>query len=179
MDKIRVVGGRPLEGSVRIAGAKNSALPCLCAALLTDQPLVLSNVPEVQDVDFMARVLDTLGSDVSFGVGGVVEVRTPGLTSVQAPYDLVRKMRASILVLGPLLAREGRARVSLTGGCAIGARPIDLHLQAFQKMGASITVEHGYVEARAERLRGENCMTTGFCMGDSYLSNLVEISINV
>ncbi len=154
MDKIRVVGGRPLEGTVRISGAKNAALPDLCAALLTDQPIRLRNVPEVRDIRTMGLVLGALGAEVEFRVGGVVEVRAARLQSLEAPYDLVKTMRASVLVLGPLLAREGRARVSLPGGCAIGARPINLHLQALEKMGAAITVEHGYVEARAERLRG-------------------------
>jgi len=154
MDKIRVVGGRPLEGSVRISGAKNASLPDLCAALLTDQTVTLSNVPEVRDIRTMGRVLAAMGADVNFRVGGVVDVRTGTLSSVEAPYELVKTMRASVLVLGPLLAREGRARVSLPGGCAIGARPINLHLTALEKMGATICVEHGYVEARAERLRG-------------------------
>jgi UDP-N-acetylglucosamine 1-carboxyvinyltransferase len=154
VDKIRVVGGRPLEGTVRISGAKNASLPELCAALLTDKPVALRNVPEVRDIRTMARVLDALGAAVSFRVGGTVEVRAAELTSIEAPYDLVKTMRASVLVLGPLLAREKRARVSLPGGCAIGARPINLHLQALEKMGASITVDHGYVEARTERLRG-------------------------
>jgi UDP-N-acetylglucosamine 1-carboxyvinyltransferase len=148
------VGGRSLEGTVRISGAKNAALPDLCAALLTDHPIRLSNVPEVRDIRTMGLVLGALGAEVEFRVGGVVEVRAARLQSLEAPYDLVKTMRASVLVLGPLLAREGRARVSLPGGCAIGARPINLHLQALEKMGAAITVEHGYVEARAERLRG-------------------------
>jgi UDP-N-acetylglucosamine 1-carboxyvinyltransferase len=154
VDKIRVVGGRPLEGTVRISGAKNAALPDLCAALLTDHRVRLRNVPEVRDIRTMGLVLGALGAEVDFRVGGVVEVRASKLDSLEAPYDLVKTMRASVLVLGPLLAREGRARVSLPGGCAIGARPINLHLQALEKMGAAITVEHGYVEARAERLRG-------------------------
>jgi UDP-N-acetylglucosamine 1-carboxyvinyltransferase len=154
MEKIRVVGGRPLEGTVRISGAKNASLPDLCAALLTDEPVVLSNVPEVRDIRTMGRVLSALGAEVTFRVGGTVEVRAGTLSSVEAPYDLVKTMRASVLVLGPLVAREGRARVSLPGGCAIGARPINLHLQALEKMGAAISVDHGYVEARAERLRG-------------------------
>jgi UDP-N-acetylglucosamine 1-carboxyvinyltransferase len=154
VDKIRVVGGRPLEGTVRISGAKNAALPDLCAALLTDNPIRLRNVPEVRDIRTMGLVLGALGAEVEFRLGGVVEVRASKLHSLEAPYDLVKTMRASVLVLGPLLAREGRARVSLPGGCAIGARPINLHLQALEKMGAAITVEHGYVEARAERLRG-------------------------
>ena len=148
------MGGRPLEGTVRISGAKNASLPDLCAALLTDQSVVLSNVPEVRDIRTMARVLSALGAETAFRVGGVVEVRAVDVTSLEAPYELVKTMRASVLVLGPLLAREGRARVSLPGGCAIGARPINLHLAALEKMGAAIAVEHGYVEARAERLRG-------------------------
>jgi UDP-N-acetylglucosamine 1-carboxyvinyltransferase len=154
MDRIRILGGKPLEGSVRISGAKNASLPDLCAALLADQPVVLLNVPEVRDIRTMIRVLEALGAAVETRVGGRIEVHARGLTSVDAPYDLVKTMRASVLVLGPLLARQGRARVSLPGGCAIGARPIDLHLAALQKMGATIEVVHGYVEARAPRLRG-------------------------
>jgi UDP-N-acetylglucosamine 1-carboxyvinyltransferase len=154
VDKIRVVGGRPLEGTVRMSGAKNASLPDLCAALLSDEAVVLENVPEVRDIRTMARVLTALGAEVQFRVGGTVEIRAGSLTSVEAPYDLVKTMRASVLVLGPLVAREGRARVSLPGGCAIGARPINLHLRALEKMGATINVEHGYVDARAERLRG-------------------------
>jgi UDP-N-acetylglucosamine 1-carboxyvinyltransferase len=154
MEKIRVVGGPPLEGTVRISGAKNASLPELCAALLTDQPVVLTNVPEVRDIRTMGRVLTALGATVDFRVGATVEVTAADISSVEAPYDLVKTMRASVLVLGPLLARAGRARVSLPGGCAIGARPVNLHLQALSKMGADIQVEHGYVEARAERLRG-------------------------
>jgi UDP-N-acetylglucosamine 1-carboxyvinyltransferase len=154
MDKIRIVGGRPLEGAVRISGAKNASLPDLCAALLTDQPVVLRNVPEVRDIRTMGRVLGALGAQVDFRVGGIVEVQAGSFSSLEAPYDLVKTMRASVLVLGPLLARAGRARVSLPGGCAIGARPINLHLMALEKMGAAITVDHGYVEAEAPRLRG-------------------------
>jgi UDP-N-acetylglucosamine 1-carboxyvinyltransferase len=154
MDRIRVVGGRPLEGTVRISGAKNASLPDLCAALLTDEPVVLSNVPEVRDIRTMGRVLADLGAQVEFRVGGSVEIRAATLTSVEAPYELVKTMRASVLVLGPLVARQGRARVSLPGGCAIGARPINLHLAALQRMGAEVEVDHGYVEARAERLHG-------------------------
>jgi UDP-N-acetylglucosamine 1-carboxyvinyltransferase len=154
MDKIRVVGGRPLEGTVRISGAKNASLPELCAALLTDQEIVLRNVPEVRDIRTLGRLLGALGAQVEFRVGGTVEVRARDLTSIEAPYDLVKTMRASVLVLGPLLARCGRARVSMPGGCAIGDRPINLHLMALEKMGATLTVDHGYVEAHAERLRG-------------------------
>src|SRR5262249_53458497 len=135
MDKLRILGGKPLEGTVRISGAKNASLPDLCAALLTDKPVVLQNLPEVRDIRTMGRVLSALGASVEFRVGGVVEVRAASLRSVEAPYDLVKTMRASVLVLGPLVAREGQARVSLPGGCAIGARPINLHLQALEKMG--------------------------------------------
>ena len=154
MEQIRIVGGRPLEGTVRISGAKNASLPDVCAALLTDQSVVLHNVPEVRDIRTMGRVLMDLGADVDFQVGGMVAIRAGQITSVEATYDLVKTMRASVLVLGPLVARAGRARVSLPGGCAIGARPINLHLQALAKMGAAIHVASGYVEARAERLRG-------------------------
>ena len=154
MDRIRIVGGRPLEGTVRISGAKNASLPDVCAALLSDKPVVLGNVPEVRDIATMGRVLADLGAQVDFRVGGTVEIRAATLTSVEAPYELVKTMRASVLVLGPLVAREGRARVSLPGGCAIGARPINLHLAALQRMGAEVEVAHGYVEARAKRLHG-------------------------
>jgi len=154
MDKIRIVGGKSLEGTVRISGAKNASLPALCAGLLTDQPVRLSNVPEVRDIRTLGRLLNDLGAEVCFEVGGMVQINASHLTSVEAPYELVKTMRASVLVLGPLLAREGRARVSLPGGCAIGARPINLHLQALEKMGARIVVDHGYVEAQAGKLRG-------------------------
>src|SRR5262245_11442624 len=115
---------------------------------------MLRNVPEVRDIRTMGKVLAELGADVEIRIGGVVEIKAGTLRSVEAPYELVKTMRASVLVLGPLLAREGRARVSLPGGCAIGARPINLHLLALEKMGAAVSVEHGYVEARAGRLRG-------------------------
>jgi UDP-N-acetylglucosamine 1-carboxyvinyltransferase len=154
MDRIRVVGGKPLEGTVRISGAKNASLPALCAVLLTDGPVVLTNVPEVRDIRTMGRVLGALGASCEFRVGGSVEACAAKLNAVEAPYDLVKTMRASVLVLGPLVARAGRARVSLPGGCAIGARPINLHLQALERMGAAIEIAHGYVEARAERLHG-------------------------
>jgi UDP-N-acetylglucosamine 1-carboxyvinyltransferase len=158
MERIRIVGGRPLEGTVRISGAKNASLPDVCAALLTDKTVVLKNVPEVRDIRTMGKVLSAMGAQVQFQVGGSVEINAGNLTSVEATYDLVKTMRASVLVLGPILAREGRARVSLPGGCAIGDRPIDLHLTALEKMGAQIKVERGYVEANApsgsKRLRG-------------------------
>ena len=139
---------------MRISGAKNASLPDLCATLLTDQAVRLRNVPEVRDIRTLARLLCDLGASVTFEVGGIIEARAANITSVEAPYELVKTMRASVLVLGPLLARCGRARVSLPGGCAIGARPINLHLQALEKMGARIRVESGFVEAECERLHG-------------------------
>src|SRR5690349_8369135 len=154
MDRLRIVGGRPLEGTVRISGAKNASLPDLCATLLTPQAVRLRNVPEVRDIRTLGRLLRDLGAEVKFEVGGVVEARAAELTSVEAPYELVKTMRASVLVLGPLLARMGRARVSLPGGCAIGARPINLHLKGLAAMGADINLTHGYVEAKAKRLKG-------------------------
>ena len=139
---------------MRISGAKNASLPDVCAALLTDKAVTLTNVPEVRDIRTMGRLLADMGAQVEFRIGGVVEIKAAKLTSVEAPYDLVKTMRASVLVLGPLVARAGKARVSLPGGCAIGDRPINLHLQALEKMGAAITVEAGYVQAATKRLRG-------------------------
>ncbi len=154
MDRIRVAGGRPLEGTVRVSGAKNASLPAMCAALLTEEPVVLRNVPPVRDVSTLGRLLSRLGAEVALELGGVARIHARSVVSTEAPYDMVKTMRASVLVLGPLLARAGTARVSLPGGCAIGERPIDLHLRALEAMGAAIQVEHGYVEARCQRLRG-------------------------
>src|SRR5258706_1028517 len=153
LDKLKIVGGRALEGEIRVSGAKNAALPILCAALLTQKPLVLANVPRLMDVRTMTKLLAQMGVEVS-SKDDKVELRAAALTNPEAPYEMVKTMRASVLVLGPLLARCGRARVSLPGGCAIGARPVDQHLKGLQAMGATIAVEHGYMEARAERLRG-------------------------
>ncbi len=154
MDKFRIEGPSRLTGQVRASGAKNSALPCLAAALLTDEPVFLTNVPLVRDIRTMQRLLQHIGSRTAEGADGSVTVETPQVGSADAPYELVKTMRASVLVLGPLLARAGSVRVSLPGGCAIGVRPIDLHLAAFRKMGAEVTLAHGYVEARASRLSG-------------------------
>jgi len=154
VDKLRITGGRRLSGRVAIAGAKNAALPALAACLLTDQAVHLSNLPRVRDVRTMLRVLEQLGASVSDVEAGQAQVTLERLGSFEAPYDLVKTMRASVLVLGPLLARHGRARVSLPGGCAIGERPINFHIDGLMKMGAEISLEHGYVEARADRLRG-------------------------
>ena len=154
MDKLRIRGGRPLEGEVRISGAKNAALPLMCAALLTAEPLRLANVPQLVDVRTMAKLLRQMGVEASPLADGHVALRAARITDPTAGYDLVKTMRASVLVLGPLLARGGRARVSLPGGCAIGLRPVDQHVKGLQAMGATITIEHGYMNAAAERLRG-------------------------
>lgn len=153
MDKLRISGGQRLSGRVAIAGAKNAALPALAACLLTDQPVRLTNLPDVRDVRTMLRVLEQLGADAT-PIDGGMELTVGKLASHEAPYDLVRTMRASVLVLGPILARAGRARVSLPGGCAIGERPINLHIDGLARMGAEIEIDRGYVEARADRLHG-------------------------
>ncbi len=153
MDKIVIEGGRRLEGTVSISGAKNAALPILAASLLTDGTCRFTNVPALRDITSIIQLLQSLGARVERQADEVV-VNAASLASSEAPYDLVRKMRASILVLGPLLARLQHARVSLPGGCAIGARPINLHLKGLALLGAEIDLQHGYVEARAKRLRG-------------------------
>ena len=153
MDKLKIAGGRPLRGTIRIAGAKNATLPELAAALLTDGLLRLRNVPDLRDVRTMLRVLEQLGARVERD-GSTVSVQLSKVASFEAPYDLVKTMRASVLVLGPLLARHGRARVSLPGGCAIGDRPINLHLEGLAALGADVRLEYGYVEAACDRLRG-------------------------
>ena len=157
MDKILIKGGKPLLGTVEISGAKNAALPALAATLLTGDAVVLQNVPCVRDIQTTSQMLRDLGCDTDFRTlesTHSCRVSAHNVTSCEAPYELVKTMRASVLVLGPLLARFGKARVSLPGGCAIGARPIDLHIKAFEKLGAEIVIEHGYVEARARRLKG-------------------------
>ena len=158
MDKLRVTGGRPLEGEVRVSGAKNAALPILCASLLTAKPLALSNVPRLMDVATMAKLLAQMGVEVERPGEGRMTLAARNVTSPVAPYELVKTMRASVLVLGPLLARCGQAKVSLPGGCAIGARPVDQHVKGLQAMGATISIEHGYMHASAERLRGARIM---------------------
>jgi UDP-N-acetylglucosamine 1-carboxyvinyltransferase len=154
MDKLRIAGGQRLSGRVEIAGAKNAALPSLAACLLTSEAVAIGNLPRVRDVRTMVRVLEQLGAETAPAGERALSVRVPRVASFEAPYDLVKTMRASVLVLGPLLARHGRARVSLPGGCAVGARPIDYHLEGLRRMGADVRVEHGYVEARTEGLRG-------------------------
>ena len=154
MDAIRLRGARKLEGNIRVSGAKNAALPILCATLLSDGESLLRNVPGLQDIETTAALLGVLGRDSTLSIP---EVRVHAATrppNPEAPYDLVRKMRASVLVLGPLVARYGRAKVSLPGGCAIGARPVDQHLRGLEALGARIEVEHGFVIAEAPRLKG-------------------------
>src|SRR5579872_5991624 len=162
MDKFVIQGGTPLEGRVVISGAKNAALPAMAAALLTDQGVVLHNVPRVRDIATLRSLLEDLGVDSSIthdDFGNTLEIHARRLINPEAPYDLVKQMRASILVLGPLLARFGEAKVSLPGGCAIGARPVDQHIKGLQAMGAEISIEHGFIEARAKRLKGARIVT--------------------
>ena len=158
MDRILIRGGTPLRGTITIGGAKNAALPLMAASLLTDETLTLSNLPHLADISTMSKLIRELGVKVSMDgdadgghVGRVFGLTAKDTSNTTAPYDLVRKMRASVLVLGPMLARAGRARVSLPGGCAIGTRPVDLHLQALEQLGAEIELNEGYIEARAEK----------------------------
>ena len=154
MDKLVVEGGRPLAGEVRASGAKNAALPILCAALLTPEPLTLANVPRLNDVRTMCTLISQMGVAVDASATGSVVLDAGRIDWPLAPYELVKTMRASILALGPLVARCGEARVSLPGGCAIGLRPVDQHVKGLQAMGAEIDLEHGYISARATRLKG-------------------------
>jgi UDP-N-acetylglucosamine 1-carboxyvinyltransferase len=159
VDKLIITGGTSLNGEVAISGAKNAALPILCASLLTAEPLHLTNLPHLNDISTMLRLLAQMGVGVTLdGPAGLV-LDGGGLNNPLAPYDLVKTMRASILVLGPLVARCGEARVSLPGGCAIGARPVDQHIKGLQAMGAEVTVEAGYVHAKAKRLKGARICT--------------------
>ena len=157
MDKLVIRGGNPLVGTIRVSGAKNAALPAMAAALLTDEPVILENIPQVRDIVTERNLLAAMGAEVELGYGRAhhrTTISCRNLVNAEASYDLVKTMRASTLVLGPLVARMNTARVSLPGGCAIGARPIDLHLKGLEKLGARITQEHGYIEARADRLTG-------------------------
>ena len=158
MDKLKILGGLPLVGEVQAAGAKNAALPILCASLLTADPLELSNVPQLQDIATTIRLLKLLGVKTERDEERLT-LQADSLVSTEAPYELVKTMRASILVLGPLLARFGEARVSLPGGCAIGQRPVDQHIKGLQAMGAQIEIEQGFVVARATRLKGARIVT--------------------
>ncbi len=154
MDKLLIEGGKPLSGEISISGAKNAALPLVCAALLSAESLTLQNVPHLNDVTTMLRLLAQMGVTVTLDERNSLLLNAGGLDKPEAPYEMVKTMRASILTLGPLLARAGRARVSLPGGCAIGARPVDIHIRGLQAMGADIRVEQGYILAAARRLRG-------------------------
>jgi UDP-N-acetylglucosamine 1-carboxyvinyltransferase len=154
VDQLAIQGGTPLTGEVTVSGAKNAALPLMAAVLLTEEPLHLSNVPRLMDVRTMGRLLRHMGVEVTGDGTPDLHLQARTITRSEAPYDLVKTMRASVVVLGPLVARQGWARVSLPGGCAIGPRPINLHLTGLEKLGATIRLDHGYVEAEAPRLRG-------------------------
>ncbi len=158
MDKLLITGGRRLNGEIVISGAKNAALPILCAGLLTKETLVLNNVPALNDVATMLKLLRQMGLQATFE-GDVLSLNGSEVDKLEAPYDLVKTMRASILVLGPLLARFGEAKVSLPGGCAIGSRPVDQHIKGLQAMGAEIHIEAGYIHAKAKKLKGARIVT--------------------
>ncbi|MGB3291192.1 MAG: UDP-N-acetylglucosamine 1-carboxyvinyltransferase [Burkholderiaceae bacterium] len=159
MDKLQIVGGNRLNGEITISGAKNAALPILCASLLTADDITLHNVPQLNDIGTTLKLLDCMGVRSERGADGVVQLSAAQVHSLEAPYELVKTMRASILVLGPLLARFGEARVSLPGGCAIGQRPVDQHIKGLEAMGAEIKIEHGFVVAKAKRLKGASIRT--------------------
>ncbi len=157
MDKFVVRGGNPLLGTIKVSGAKNSALPCMAAAILTEDELILENIPQVRDIETERKLLESMGARVELGYGRAqhrTSIQCAVLSDPVAKYEIVKTMRASSLVLGPLVARTGMARVAMPGGCAIGGRPIDLHIKGLESMGAHITQEHGYLEARADRLKG-------------------------
>jgi UDP-N-acetylglucosamine 1-carboxyvinyltransferase len=158
MDKLLITGGQRLNGEIKISGAKNAALPILCAGLLTDDSVHLHNVPALQDVATMLKLLGQMGLKIE-QEGDVVVLNGANVNNWEAPYDMVKTMRASILVLGPLLARFGEAKVSLPGGCAIGSRPVDQHIKGLQAMGAEITIEAGYIHAKAKKLKGTRIVT--------------------
>ncbi len=151
MDSILIRGGRPLRGEIKISGAKNAALPLMAATLLSDQPVILRNVPGLMDISTMSALLAEAGCETTDQGDGVMAFNTPAITGTLAPYDIVRKMRASVLVLGPLLARTGEATVSLPGGCAIGTRPVNVHIEGMEALGASVEIEGGYIRATAPR----------------------------
>jgi UDP-N-acetylglucosamine 1-carboxyvinyltransferase len=157
MDKFVIRGGNPLLGTIKVSGAKNSALPCMAAAILTEDEVILENVPQVRDIETERKLLESMGAEVELGYGRAqhrTSIKCAVLSDPVAKYEIVKTMRASSLVLGPLIARTGMARVAMPGGCAIGGRPIDLHIKGLEAMGATITQEHGYLEARTNRLKG-------------------------
>src|SRR5690606_9640046 len=165
MDKLRIVGGRRLDGEISISGAKNAALPILCAALLTAEPVTLRNVPQLNDISTTVRLLADLGVKITQEADGIVHLQADQITNLEASYELVKTMRASILVLGPLLTRFGQAKVSLPGGCSIGQRPVDQHIKGLTALGADIAVEHGFVVASAARLKGASIVTDMVTVG--------------
>jgi UDP-N-acetylglucosamine 1-carboxyvinyltransferase len=165
MDKLRIVGGQRLNGEISISGAKNAALPILCAALLTAEPVTLRNVPQLNDISTTVRLLADLGVKITQEAGGIVHLQADQITNLEASYELVKTMRASILVLGPLLTRFGQAKVSLPGGCSIGQRPVDQHIKGLTALGADIAVEHGFVVASATRLKGASIVTDMVTVG--------------
>jgi UDP-N-acetylglucosamine 1-carboxyvinyltransferase len=185
LDKLEIFGGTTLAGEIAVSGAKNAALPILAATLLADRPIVLSNVPHLNDVTTTVKLLRRMGVEITFHDGVKLEIDARGTSQFVAPYELVKTMRASILVLGPLVGRFGSADVSLPGGCAIGARPVNLHVAGLRAMGATIEIENGYIRARAERLRGarivldtatvtgtENLMMAAVCaQGETVIEN--------
>src|ERR1700691_6056822 len=157
MDKFVIRGGNPLVGTVRISGAKNSALPCMAAAILTEDEVTLENIPQVRDIETERKLLTSMGAEVELGYGRAqhrTRIKCGILSDPVAKYEIVKTMRASSLVLGPLIARTGMARVAMPGGCAIGGRPLDLHINRLGAMGATTNQDHGYLQTRAERLRG-------------------------
>ncbi|SNS98765.1 UDP-N-acetylglucosamine 1-carboxyvinyltransferase [Granulicella rosea] len=157
MDKFVVRGGNPLLGTIKVSGAKNSALPCMAAAILTEDEVILENIPQVRDIETERKLLESMGAEVELGYGRAqhrTHIQCAILSDPVAKYEIVKTMRASSLVLGPLIARTGIARVAMPGGCAIGGRPIDLHIKGLEAMGAKITQDHGYLEARTDRLKG-------------------------
>src|SRR6056297_1394806 len=185
MNKLQIRGGTPLDGEIRSSGAKNAVLPMMAAALLADTPVTIENVPHLQDVTTTMELLGRMGATLTVGDQMSVEVDTTTVDTLEAPYDLVRTMRASILTLGPMLARFKKARVSLPGGCAIGTRPVDIHLKGLEALGAEVRVEGGYIETAAEQLVGarivldqvtvtgtENLMMAAvFAKGETVLEN--------
>jgi UDP-N-acetylglucosamine 1-carboxyvinyltransferase len=159
MDKFVIRGGNPLAGTIRVSGAKNSALPCMAAAILTEDEVILENIPQVWDISTQRRLLSSMGAEVTpAGASHSITINCRALSEPVAKYEIVKTMRASSLVLGPLIARAGVARVAMPGGCAIGARPIDMHIKGLEKMGVRIIQEHGYLDARAERLHGAHLL---------------------
>lgn len=165
MDKLKVIGGKRLEGSIKVSGAKNAALPILCATLLTSEPVILRNVPKLNDIKTSIKVLQQLGVKAEWVEPEVLKLQADDIKSYEAPYELVKTMRASILVLGPLLTRFGEAKVSLPGGCAIGQRPVDQHIKGLKTLSADIEIEHGFVVAKAERLKGASIRTDMVTVG--------------